>query len=137
MKSRIAIALSLAIGWGVMVAPVEAQRRDRDLITQEEILAAKTFTNSYEMVRSLRPQFLRPASGPRSLGGATQGAAQVTTPIVYVDEVKFGDLEVLKNIRTEDVKEIRYLRSGEAQARWGLGHEAGAIMVALIKRNPQ
>lgn len=136
MKSKIAVGVAFVVGLGLAAAPAEAQRRDRDVITQEEILAAKTFTNSYEMVRSLRPQFLRPASGPRSLGGATQGAAKVTVPVVYVDEVKFGDLDVLKNIRTEDVKEIRYLRSGEAQARWGLGHEAGAIMVALVKRNP-
>jgi hypothetical protein len=48
---------------------------------------------------------------------------------VYVDGVRRGDLQVLRQINAIDVKEVRHLSATEATQRFGTGNTMGAIVV--------
>jgi hypothetical protein len=43
--------------------------------------------------------------------------------------VSAGDLNELREIRVSDVKELRFLPTAQAHARYGPGHEGGVIEV--------
>lgn len=159
--------LALAAG---SATPAAAQKKDRYLITLQEIQERQDFITAYDAVKSLRSQWLRPARPKGDLGGGAFGAspyrpknekpgaegsggqnnaagdagvaardAQFSAAsqkkiqaIVYIDEMKQSgdDLEdILRSVRIAEVAEIRYMNGTEASARYGAGHEAGAIMV--------
>jgi hypothetical protein len=138
-------------------APAQAQKppkKDRDLITREELLEAEAKSpDLYQAVKRLRPHFITVLNrGPHSTG-VTPGAPGVTMcdearerncsvrsmgtvialPVVYVDGMKTGDIEVLKTYATRNVEEVRYLTATKAEMEYGLGHEGGAILVKLHK----
>jgi hypothetical protein len=50
-------------------------------------------------------------------------------PAVYMDNVRYGDLEVLRDIPVNEILEIRYWSGPEATNRWGTGVVAGVIEV--------
>ena len=139
-------------------APAQAQKepkKDRDLITREELLDADAKSpDLYQAVKRLRPHFLtvlnrgptrtgvRPASPStggrpcdavleRDCGSSAQ--SDIPLPVVYVDGMKTGDPEVLKGIATKNVEEVRYLTATKAEMDYGLGHEGGVILVKLYK----
>jgi hypothetical protein len=96
----------------------------REALTAEEI--AKTgAVNAYEAIRSRRPEFLMPRA-PRSFG---YGARSTTVPVVYLDAMYYGELEVLKSIPVQRIKEIRYIDPRDATIKYGTGHVAGVILV--------
>ena len=124
------LALSLAAGW-VLLAPADglAQRKQRDVITREEILqSAHKELDLHRAVRSLRPHFLAPPRGQR-----TMGAAPAAPVALYIDEARSGDLNSLKDVAAMDVQEVRYLEPAKAQERYGISHSGGAILVTLFK----
>jgi|KBSSwiStaDraftv2_1062776.scaffolds.fasta_scaffold55339_3 hypothetical protein len=137
-------ALVLLAGiWGI-TAPgvVLAQKKQRDLITREEILAsAQKDADLYSAVRSLRPHFLAPPRGTRTLGmerntagGYVQGAgAKVPDALLYVNENRLGDISGLKNILAGDTYEVRYLDPAKAEERFGVDAMGGAVLVTLVK----
>ena len=106
------------------VVPVPNRpRRDPNLITAEELASRPTLT-ARQAIEQLRPQFLR------IRGTTTLGNAQTEDVIwVYVDCTRMGTVEVLNNIGTHEVREIRYLNPSEATNRYGTGHVQGAILV--------
>jgi hypothetical protein len=76
------------------------------------------------------------AMASRDAAMASAGRKRVD-PVVYIDEVKQAELEeALKSVRIGEVSEIRYMNATEASARFGAGHEAGAIMLAT-RRMPK
>src|SRR2546428_5059847 len=99
-----------------------APRRDRSLITVEEI-ERNSATNAYDVIRSLRPAWLVPRS--RSITNPTGGQV-----VVYVDGVRVGSPDELRNIPAPQVKEARYLSAPDATTRFGTDHPSGAIEVA-------
>ena len=151
-------------------APAAAQKKDRYLISLQEIQERQDFITAYDAVKSLRSQWLRPARpkgdmgagafgaspyrpkpekpGAEGSGGENSAAGEAAAAardaqfndankkkvqaIVYIDEMKQSgdDLEdILRSVRIAEVAEIRYMNGTEASARYGAGHEAGAIMV--------
>lgn len=97
--------------------------RDRNLISIEEISASQTST-AYDLVRQLRPHFLR-ISGPTSINSPS-GPEVI---VVYLDGARLGGPETLQNIPTTDVASIQFLNASRATTRYGTGHPHGAIVV--------
>lgn len=97
-------------------------RGSSDILTREEISASGA-TTAYEAVVQLRPAFLR-ARGARSMRDPTP-----LTPVVYVNDMRHGGIDVLMSIRVEEIDEIRYIGAADATTRWGTGHSGGVIQV--------
>jgi hypothetical protein len=95
---------------------------DPNLITPEEI-EASIHENAYDIVQSLRSRWLLPRTSMSIRTGP--GSVQV-----YVDGVPQGSLQ---SISRSIIQEIRYFPPAEAQARWGAGHQQGAIEVITRK----
>jgi hypothetical protein len=98
----------------------------RDLITQEEI-QEDAAPNAYELIRRLRPHWLR-SRGAKSL----KFAAESSHPVVYVNESHYGDIDSLSRIAIRNITAIKYLNSGEATTRFGLDHAGGAILITIF-----
>jgi hypothetical protein len=97
---------------------------DRNVITRAEIGPVEHLS-AYEVVTTLRRQWL---SGHGALA-ANDGMPEA--PRVYVEGIRVGSCEMLKGIAASTVNELRFLDAREATTRFGTGHTAGAILVAL------
>ena len=97
----------------------------RDLITHEEI-QGKMAPSAYELIRSLRPHWLR-SRGAKSL----KYEAKASYPTVYVNDSHYGDLNSLSGIAIRNISAIQYLNSGDATTRFGLDHAGGAILITM------
>jgi hypothetical protein len=100
-------------------APTPRVRRNPDLITAAEI-DGTTATDALNLVQRLRPQWLR-----------ARAASPGDEVIVYVNGGRLGSARELRSIKAESVGEMRYVRSEEAVARYGMGHSAGVILVTM------
>lgn len=90
-------------------------RTDRETLTAEE-LSQRSFYSAYDAVDALRPLWLsRPG-----LGSEVQ---------VYVDENRMGGVAALRSVRILSVAFIKHMDGIQATARYGRGHDAGAILV--------
>ena len=107
------------------------------------------------MVEKLRPDWLRRSerrvtlntrradrgTDPRGGGqapaeeGNTDPTADVTPQslklMVFVDQTEMGGVEELQRLRNDDIQEIRFLNSSDAQQRYGPRFAAGVIQVKL------
>jgi len=118
-RSLMLLALALAI-------PACASGRggksssNPNLLTEEEIVAAG-YTDAYSTIQALRPNWLLVR------GATTFGSPH---PIrVYLDEQRYGGVDALKNISTQQVGAMRYYNGIQASERWGLDNGGGAIQV--------
>ena len=100
----------------------ERTTRNRNLITEEE-LAPFTQGSAYEAIQNLRPRWLR---ADRVVN--TRGAGNVH-PRLVVDGMPRGDLDQLRAISVNNIREIRFMNSADATTRFGTGYAAGAIEV--------
>lgn len=125
--------------------PLEAQnrsRRDRNRIDTEEIRTSSA-PNAYDLVKTLRPAWLR-TRGATSLQttamadptSATGSSAVAVPPeiLVYIDGVRFGTQDSLKDIGVSDVARLEFLDSSAATQRFGTGHSHGAIVIERLTR---
>ncbi|MBI3788625.1 MAG: hypothetical protein HY276_10285 [Ignavibacteriales bacterium] len=99
-----------------------------EVLTAEEIATTSAIT-AYDAVRIRRPTFLA-VKGPKSV---MQGPRSTTKPVVYLNDLYYGELETLQNISAVDVKEIRYVDPRTATISYGTGHVAGVILVITKK----
>ena len=119
----------------------QAQKKDRNLITREEIMtSAQKDGDLYAAIRSLRSHFLNKPRGQRTMdvqrGGPTGmqvGSSAALEPIVYLNGNKMGELNLLKNILAADVFEVRYFDPARAQDQFGADAAGGAVVVTLVK----
>lgn len=129
------IVLSTFVG-GIDAQEAKKKRGDRNRLLQEEILEAGTaIVTARDAVRMLRPQWLNPPLGrsaSSNMGGA--GGGQLTV-ILYVDDTRQPDLEILTQVKAADIVEMRYLDQNRAVQYRGPGHEAGVIEIKT-KRQP-
>ena len=95
--------------------------RQRNLITAAEIATIQT-GSAYDVVQSLRPEFLRAR-------GTSAGTGVQEFVVVYVDGVRAGDPNELRRVPREVLQEIRYLSGNDATTMYGTGHGGGAILV--------
>jgi hypothetical protein len=126
---RIILLAGLVAAVSLSCAPPATARasRDSNVITSEEIVASQT-TNAYDAVRRLRPNFLN-SRGPTTINGGGSAYARV-----YLDRVLFGDINSLKNLSVNGIREIHYYNGPEASGRFGLDNTAGAIEVISSAR---
>ena len=132
MRSRTLLLAVLALAGTVALAPdarAQELKRDKDKITRQEIEGtAQRDQDIYQVIRSLRPHFLRQARGVRSFGNAG-----VPYPTLYVDGVKESDLNQLKAIPAAAVDEVRYLEPARAEMDYGADAQGGAVVVKRLK----
>ncbi len=118
------------------VPPAHAQKRDRNVITQEEIVKAGSKSTT-QLIRKLRPIWL-----------SSRGAAQLqsTDPTadagvlnkenavaVYVDGMRRGTARELDDIPVEQIGELRFYSAEAATTRFGMGNDSGAIEIITKK----
>lgn len=104
-------------------------RHDPNLITEEE-LRGTSGSSLHDAIRTLRPAWLLQRR-PTTLLGRKEGQL-----LVYVDRVRFGSAESLRQLRPSAVLTVRYYGPSEAQARFGPGHLDGAIEVTTTAARP-
>jgi len=128
---RWAAAAFVLVGAGLMLVPDQAlaQKKDRNTITREEIEnSAQKNQDILQVIRSLRPHFLAPPRGTRTLG--------FTAPFptaVYVNGTRAGELDALKYIMAADVMEVRYLEPAKAMDEYGQDHNGGVVQVKRME----
>ena len=119
-------------------APNSAPRAARggaDLITEAEITAG-SYATALDIVEALRPSMLRSRLSSLTQTSATGSSSQEATsvnPVVFIDEIRMGDLGNLRSVPAQTVKEIRYINSRDATTRWGTGVGSGVIQVITKK----
>ena len=94
----------------------------RNVIVQDD-LAAYSDLSAFEIVRRLRPAWLR-YRGQSVLSGPEREGLRV-----YLDGSFYGDADALGQLQARNLEEIRFLDSRQATLRFGTGHTVGAILV--------
>lgn len=92
-----------------LVAP--SRERHPDVITTAEVRSANA-TSTLEMIRTLRPEFLR-------LSPRTADPLKVYGPAVYENQTYVGDMSWLSRIPLMEVKQVEYVHPAEARVRFG------------------
>ena len=100
-----------------------APSRDADVITADE-LTGSTAPSVYDAVRQLRPAWWM-----RSQPTVVLRQNQL---IVYVDGIRYGGFDSLRQLSKTSVAFVRYYSPGSAEARFGPGHPLGAIEVKTL-----
>jgi hypothetical protein len=90
---------------------------NRNVITAEE-LAGLGVGDAYDAIQRLRSSWFRTRSG-------------TTEPVVVIDNVRAGDLQMLRSIAIQNVQQLRYISPSDATTRWGTGYTGGAIEVIM------
>lgn len=98
-----------------------AARPDRNVISWEEIRATQA-DNALEVVRKLHPTWLRKRG--------TNTIRADGDVVIYLNESRMGGPETLQQMSALTVTSIRYYDPGQAQYRFGAGHQHGAIQVS-------
>lgn len=130
MSMRFGLTALLVAAGVAMAAPTDAfaQKKSRDIITQEEIeKSGQKDQDLIAAIRSLRPHFLEPPRGVR-----TMGSGMIYPLVVVVDGRKVTGLDDLVMVMAKDVKEVRYLDPSRSQNEYGTTANGGAIVVKLI-----
>ncbi|HKC39380.1 MAG TPA: carboxypeptidase-like regulatory domain-containing protein [Gemmatimonadales bacterium] len=105
-------------------APTRSRMRDANLIERPEV-ESSTAMDAYTLVQQARPIWLH-QRGAISLRDPTAGVVQI-----YLNGQQYGDVNRLREINTQDIRELRFLGAAEAQMRYGVGHAGGVIEVVL------
>ena len=130
------VFLALAL----IVAPdaVHAQKKrgDRNRITQEEVAeAGASVGNAYDIVQTLRPQWLSPMHNRVTNSAVAEGTGGgATEVIVYINDVRQPSLEALKTVRSTLTAGLRFLDQNRAIQMRGPGHEMGVIEVTTVDK---
>jgi hypothetical protein len=122
--------------------PTSSPRAGRQPITADEIARAGLNGSVYDVVYSLRRNWLNTRglnSGNESVHIVVVKDSQVVADgepqlVVYLDNLKLGTLNELKRLPIVGVTSIRYYDPAEANYLWGMGHTHGAIQVMTVER---
>ena len=139
MRRLFALPL-LALALLAVTAPAEAQKRgDRSLITRFDLDEAGTsIVTALDAVQRLRPNWLRPPMGRASTAemiDTDRRTSNATEPVVYIDERRQPNLDVLRELQAKRIKEMKYLDQNRGVQMLGPGHEAGAILITTLGRS--
>jgi outer membrane receptor for ferrienterochelin and colicin len=121
--ARIMLTLLLAVSAAACSASggENTPRPQANVITSDEIQTTQ-FRSAFELIRALRPQWLTGTGQSLS----NQAAGQL---VVYVDGIRMGGPEHLRQIPTTDMRSARWLSSTEAGTRYGTGHAGGVVEI--------
>ena len=116
-------------------APSSDARMGHAMITQDEIARSGQTGTVYDLVYSLRRNWLN----LRGIDALTEGPETFTFEgqdyvvngaprlSVYYDNAKLGSVDELKKVSVNDIQAVRYFDGAEATYRWGKGNQHGAI----------
>jgi len=102
----------------------KAPASQHNVVTSEELVRAGDVT-LYEALSKLRPAFLRSRG---IIPGATTPAAPIQ---VYIDGMRMGETDHLRQIVAKNVQEVRFLEPQQAIARFGGNNSGGALVIIL------
>ena len=91
-----------------------------EAITSLAIAAAQVHT-AYDAVLRLQPQWL--------LGYRTTGHELDSGATVYLNALRLGPIDRLRDLPIENIREIQFLSPMEATTRLGTGHPSPVILV--------
>ncbi len=125
---RLIISLLLSVmiaGCGSGPAPSSGLGfRNRTILTLEEIRESRTSeSNAFDLIQKMRPEYLR------SRGSSSLRSTVPMTAVVYVDDIRYGELDSLRTMSADQVYQIQYLNSSDATTRFGTDHLGGAILI--------
>jgi len=99
-------------------------RGNPDRIVRAELDEVNSATNAYEAIQLIRPGWLR-TRGVASFSG------QPDPIVVYVDNVRYGEVGSLQSVNLDAVEAIERIDATSATQRWGTGHAGGVLAVTL------
>lgn len=115
---------------------------DRSVLTREEI-ALSGENNAYDLIQSLRWEWLRADRGTyqwsESARGKSVSRTQVeVTPgeariVVYLNSTRLGGLEALRGIHIFDLQRVEFIGPQQAATRYGTGHAHGVIQLWTVQ----
>jgi hypothetical protein len=122
---------------GTPTAPIPAARKP---ITADEIARSGVSTNVYDLVYSLRRNWLNLrgietfSEAPRTI---ESGGVDVTIPgepqlVIYLDNTRLGTVSQLRTLPVAGVLAVRYFDGPQATFKFGSGHSHGAIVVVTV-----
>lgn len=143
---KLAVAISIAGALTAYATPAFGQPsqsantrpNSRSVISTAEIQKFGSNGSVHDLVHALRKSWLNlqhislretPTITAQGKREAHVTPASDATLIVYLDNVKIGNIEELRSLNLAGVLEVRYYNAGQAMRRWGSGHEHGAIEV--------
>jgi len=133
--SFVALTIVFAAGGTARMAraqdsvPKPAARRDRDVISAEELAAPALRSQTvYEVVKRLRPNFLTSRGTAVRQQGSTADpeAGQVHASVDGNSVTAIGDLRTMS---IDGVIEIRFLSAGQAMQRFGGAAREGPVIL--------
>ncbi len=117
---RIAL-IGLALATLAACAPtVQQARRDRDLITHQEMVD-HNFQTAYDAVVALHGNWLNVR--PNTLTSTQEDVR------IYYDQVRLTGPDDLRSIRVTTIDRIQHYDPTAATARFGVGHSQGVVQV--------
>jgi hypothetical protein len=112
----------------------------RGAIESDEIRRSGA-TNAYELVRSLRKEWLIPR-GVNSFTESARGHASLESGLtvvpgadhilVYLNNARLGGTQFLEEVSLEMVDRIEFIPGAQAVFRWGTGHAHGVILLTTL-----
>jgi outer membrane cobalamin receptor len=94
-----------------------------NVITAPELGRSRA-TNTYDAIRRLRPELLR----NRESGALMYFTAR--KPVVAVDNILLGGVELLRDMPVDQVARIEYVNAWDAAKRYGSGFGNGIMLVS-------
>ncbi len=106
----------------------EEERGTPNVIVRAEVLRVATSApNAYEVIRRLRARWLQPR---RVLSLADPDP---TGPVVYLDQLRWGSLDSLFQIQSDQIMRMQFIGATDAMTRWGTGHAGGVISIETMR----
>lgn len=134
--------LLLVLALLVSASAAEAQKKargDRSKITRADLNeAGGTVVSALDAIKLLRPHWMNPPMGriaSSALGASTlTGGGLATVPVVYIDEMRQPNMDILRTLKAGTIIEMKYLDQNRAIQMLGPGHESGAIQVTTVDK---
>jgi hypothetical protein len=124
-------ATLLLVCVGMLACTGSGRRADggsgSNVITVEQ-MAQYPGANAYEIVQRIRPRFLQ-RRGQTSISNQ-----ESPYPLVYMDGMRRGTIDELRQIPSLILDSIEYISPADATTRWGTGHTAGVILLTSRHR---
>ena len=135
LESFALVAVSIAaIGCGHNVHPRSYDPPGEQLILHDEIIKSGA-VDAWEAVRRLSHMTTSTTAsgGPSRMYRRGHGSIVIReTPMVVVDGIQATDLQILTQVRADQIAWIRILTGAAGTTRYGAGGGAGAVIVQTI-----
>jgi hypothetical protein len=123
-RSGFLLGLALALGTACASAasPGAATSRGDSKTVSEDELAGAVHLNLYDYVAAERPRWLR----------ATPTAGRTLPVVVFMDDTRLGDVQLLRTLTSSTVRMLRYFEASAAQQKFN-GRDLGPVIQVITK----